>query len=67
MARKRREYTAAERKELRQRWKQGEPIKDIARTLDRASGTIHNTIRERGGVAPPERRSRRRRTPECLR
>jgi IS30 family transposase len=59
MARKRREYTAAERKELWQRWKQGEPIKDIARTLDRASGTIHNTIRERGGVAPPERRRSR--------
>jgi IS30 family transposase len=59
MARKRREYTAAERKELWQRWKRGEPIKDIARTLDRASGTIHNTIRERGGVAPPERRRSR--------
>jgi IS30 family transposase len=59
MARKRREYTAAERKELWQRWKQGEPIKDIAQTLDRAPGTIHNTIRKRGGVAPPERRRSR--------
>jgi len=59
MARKRREYTAAERKELWQRWKRGEPIKDIARTHDRASGTIHNTIRERGGVAPPGRRRSR--------
>ena len=59
MARKRREYSAAERRELWQRWKRGEPFEDIARALDRASATIHNTIRERGGVAPPERRRSR--------
>ena len=55
MARKRREYSAAERKELWDRWKRGESISDIARALDRAPGTIHCTIRQHGGVAPPER------------
>ena len=45
MARKRREYTAAERKELWQRWKQGEPIKDIARTLDRLENPVGCALR----------------------
>ncbi len=31
-------------------------LSDIARALDRAPGTIHCTLRERGGVCPPERR-----------
>jgi IS30 family transposase len=35
-------------------------VSDIARALDRAPGTIHCTLRERGGVAPPERRRARR-------
>lgn len=56
MARKRRGYSAAERKELWERWKRGETVSDIARALDRAPGTIHCTLRERGGIAPPERR-----------
>ncbi len=28
-------------------------LRDIARALDRAPGTIHNTLRARGGVWPP--------------
>ena len=56
MARKRREYSAAERKELWDRWKRGASISDIARALDRAPATIHYTIRQHGGVVPPERR-----------
>lgn len=56
MARKRRGYSAAERKELWERWKRGETVSDIARALERAPGTIHCTLRERGGIAPPERR-----------
>jgi IS30 family transposase len=56
MRRKRREYSAAERRELWDRWKRGESISDIGRALDRAPGTIHDTIRQRGGVVPPERR-----------
>jgi hypothetical protein len=35
MARKRREYSAAERRELWQRWKQGASFAEIARALDR--------------------------------
>ncbi len=60
MARARRVYTAAERRELWERWKAGESVSDIARALDRSPGTIHCTLRERGGVCPPERRRARR-------
>jgi len=56
LARRRREYSARERRELWERWKRGESISEIGRALDRAPGTIHCTIREHGGVAPPERR-----------
>lgn len=56
MARVRREYSAAERRELWERWERGETVSDIARALDRAPGTIHCTLRERGGVAPAVRR-----------
>jgi len=59
VARSRRVYTAAERRELWDRWRAGESVSDIARALDRAPGTIHCTLRERGGVAPPERRRSR--------
>src|SRR5229473_2087056 len=59
MQRKRREYSAAERRELWDRWKGGESISDIARALDRAPGTIHCTIRQHGGVVPRERRRSR--------
>ncbi len=56
MRRKRREYSAAERRELWDRWKRGESISHIGRALDRAPGTIHETIRQHGGVVPSERR-----------
>jgi len=56
MARKRREFSTVERRELWERWKRGESVSDIARALDRAPGTIHYTLRQHGGVAPPERR-----------
>jgi IS30 family transposase len=60
MARARRSYSASERAELWERWKHGETVSTIARALDRAPGTIHCTLRERGGVAPsPRRRSAR--------
>lgn len=59
MPRKRREYSAAERQELWDRWKRGESISDIGRALDRAPGTVHYTIRQHGGVVPPERRRSR--------
>jgi len=56
VARARRVYAATERRELWERWRRGESVSDIARALDRAPGTIHCTLRERGGVAPAERR-----------
>ena len=51
VARKRREYSAAERRELWERWRHGESYADIARALDRAPATIYCTIRQQGGVA----------------
>ncbi|MBW8060695.1 MAG: IS30 family transposase [Solirubrobacterales bacterium] len=59
MARKRREYSAAERGELWERWKRGESVTDIARALDRVPATIYCTLRRHGGIAPPERRRSR--------
>jgi IS30 family transposase len=55
MARARRVYSAAERRELWERWQRGESISEIGRALDRAPGTILTTLKEFGGIAPPER------------
>jgi hypothetical protein len=56
MARRRREdYSVAERRELWERWRRGVSISEIGRALDRAPGTIHYTIRQHGGIAPPPR------------
>lgn len=52
---RRRGYSAAERRELWDRWKRGESVSDIARALDRVPATIYCTLRRQGGVAPPER------------
>jgi IS30 family transposase len=59
MAIRRRLYSPEERRELWGRWKRGESITDIGRSLDRAAGTIHSTISAHGGVAPRERRRSR--------
>lgn len=59
MAKKRREYSAADRKELWERWKRGESVSDISRALDRVPATIYCTIRRQGGIAPRERRRSR--------
>ena len=59
VARKRREYSVAERRELWERWRRGESYADIARALDRVPATIYCTIRRQGGVAPRERRRSR--------
>ena len=58
MARSRRGYSSAERRDLWARWVRGESISEIARALGRAPGTIHCTIKERGGIAPATRRRR---------
>ena len=57
LARRRREYSAQERRELWERWKRGESISEIGRALDRAPRTHQWTIREHGGGAPSIARS----------
>ena len=42
-----------------ERWKRGESVSEIGRSLGRDRSTIHRTIREYGGVAPAERRRSR--------
>lgn len=59
MARRRRNYSAQERRELWERWKRGESVSAIGRALERGPATIHWTIRQHGGVAPPARRRSR--------
>jgi IS30 family transposase len=56
---KRREYSAVERRELWDRWKRGESIREIGRALGRDHSTVGYTIRQRGGVVPRERRRSR--------
>jgi hypothetical protein len=50
--------SAAGKKELWERWRAGESISDIARALQKASGSIHGMIEATGGFSPPERRRR---------
>ena len=40
---------------IRDSWRRGESVSEIARALDRAPGTIHGTLRSRGGIPPRER------------
>lgn len=51
--------SAAGKKELWERWRAGESISDIARTLQKPPGSIHGMIEATGGFSPPERRRRR--------
>jgi len=59
LARRRREYSSGERRELWERWKLGESVIEIARALDRHRSTVRRTIGDCGGVAPRERRRSR--------
>ena len=51
--------SAADKKELWERWRAGESISDIARALQKPPGSIHGMIEATGGISPPERRRRR--------
>jgi len=44
------------KKELWDRWKGGESISDVARTLEKPPGSIHGVLKATGGTAPPQRR-----------
>jgi IS30 family transposase len=49
----------AGKKELWERWKAGESISDISRTLKKRPGSIHGMLKAQGGIAQPHgRRSR---------
>ncbi len=51
--------SAAGKKEMWERWRAGESISDIARTLKKPPGSIHGMIEATGGFSPSERRRRR--------
>jgi IS30 family transposase len=48
----------AGKKELWERWRAGESISDISRTLQKPAGSIHGMLEATGGISPPERRRR---------
>jgi IS30 family transposase len=50
--------SAAGKKELWERWRAGESISDISRTLQKPAGSIHGMLEATGGFSPPERRRR---------
>jgi IS30 family transposase len=54
--------TVAERASLWSRWKAGESISEIGRTLGKPAGSVFSVLRARGGFAPAERT----RAPVCL-
>ena len=45
-------WTAERKEELWRRWKAGESAADIARALNKKSGSIHIVLRRTGGIAP---------------
>ena len=50
--------SAAGKKELWERWRAGESISDISRTLQKPAGSIHGMLEATGGISPPQRRRR---------
>jgi len=56
---KRRGFTAAEKAELWDRWRQGESLKAIGRAFGKPSSSIYAHISPRGGIRPAVRRRSR--------
>ena len=48
--------SAADKKEMWERWSAGESISDIAQALQKPPGSIHGVLKTTGGIAPPRRR-----------
>jgi IS30 family transposase len=48
--------SAARKRELWQRWKDGESLSEIARALGKQPGSIHGVVAANGGIVPPARR-----------
>ena len=53
---RRRTWSTAERRELWERWKQGQGLSEIARALSRPIPSVQNLVARHGGIAPPTRR-----------
>jgi IS30 family transposase len=51
-----RRLSPAELSEVFKRYKAGERLSDIARSLGAWPGTVHSALQRHGGIAPPERR-----------
>jgi IS30 family transposase len=49
-------WGASERRELWERWKQGQGLVEIARALSRPTASVQNLVTRNGGIAPPVRR-----------
>ena len=50
-------FTSARKAELSERWKQGQSISSISRSLDRRTkGGVQRIVSLHGGIAPPARR-----------
>lgn len=52
----RRDFTSEERQILWQRWRAGDSISEIARSLDRAPPVVRGLLLKHGGITPPERK-----------
>lgn len=48
-------WSTAERRELWDRWKQGQGLVEIARALSRPTPSVQNIVTRSGGIAPPIR------------
>ncbi|QUS41986.1 IS30 family transposase [Tardiphaga alba] len=53
-------YSAAQRSEIWDRWRAGEPMSSIGRRFDRDSSSVFSIISPTGGIQPPDRRRAKR-------
>jgi hypothetical protein len=51
-------FSAQQKKELWNRWKDGRSLSEIGQTLDKRAGYIHGVLSANGGSAPRERKQR---------
>ena len=49
----------SQKRDLWARWKQGQPMSEIARALEKNHGSIHYAVSLHGGIPPAERRRSR--------
>lgn len=52
-------FTAAQRRELWERWARGESLTDVARALGKHTSSVHTHLAQTGGIRPPNRRRSR--------